>query len=244
MSESRGHMYQLKVSIISIKYGWDEYTLPVGLREVSWGNSSFMINRKPFYFRGFGRHEDSNIRGKGLDLPLFARDYNLIKWMGANSYRTSHYPYADELMDFADRNGIVIIDECPGVALDHFEAPLLDHHKKVMTELVQRDKNHPSVVMWSVGNEPKSYRSQAGDYFKQVADHTRSLDSTRPVTLVCNAQWDQDHASQHFDVVAINRYFAWYSDSGHTEVIRHKLFSDLSNWRNARGESGLDIRGI
>ena len=64
--------------------------------------------------RGFGRHEDSNIRGKGLDLPLFARDYNLIKWTGANSYRTSHYPYADELMDFADRNGIVIIDECPG----------------------------------------------------------------------------------------------------------------------------------
>ena len=47
--------------------------------------------------RGFGRHEDSNIRGKGLDLALFARDYNLIKWMGANSYRTSHYPYADGL---------------------------------------------------------------------------------------------------------------------------------------------------
>ena len=109
--------------------------------------------------RGFGRHEDSNIRGKGLDLPLFARDYNLIKWTGANSYRTSHYPYADELMDFADRNGIVIIDECPGVALDHFEAPLLKHHLEVMTELVGRDKNHPSVVMWSVGNEPRSYRS-------------------------------------------------------------------------------------
>ena len=108
--------------------------------------------------RGFGRHEDSNIRGKGLDLPLFARDYNLIKWTGANSYRTSHYPYADELMDFADRNGIVIIDECPGVALDHFEAPLLTHHLAVMTELVDRDKNHPSVVMWSVGNEPRSYR--------------------------------------------------------------------------------------
>ena len=144
--------------------------------------------------------------------------------MGANSYRTSHYPYADELMDFADRcdkvglydlmndislrNGIVIIDECPGVALDHFEAPLLDHHLKVMTELVNRDKNHPSVVMWSVGNEPKSYRNASGDirislapcivkrnisgeYFKSVADHTRQLDNTRPVTLVCNAQWDQ-----------------------------------------------------
>ena len=84
-------------------------TLQVGLREVNWGNSSFLINHKPFYFRGFGRHEDSNIRGKGLDLALFPRDPALIKWMAANSYRTSHYPYADELMDFADRNGIVII---------------------------------------------------------------------------------------------------------------------------------------
>ena len=63
-------------------------------------------------------------------------------------------------MDFADRNGIVIIDECPGVALDHFEAPLLAHHLSVMTELVERDKNHPSVVMWSVGNEPKSYSGE------------------------------------------------------------------------------------
>ena len=50
-----------------------------------------------------------------------SRDYNLIKWLGANSYRTSHYPYADEIMDLADTLGIVIIDECPAVALDHFE---------------------------------------------------------------------------------------------------------------------------
>ena len=50
-----------------------------------------------------------------------SRDYNLIKWLGANSYRTSHYPYADEIMDLADILGIVIIDECPAVALDHFE---------------------------------------------------------------------------------------------------------------------------
>jgi len=236
MSETPGYMYQLKISVVSLKYGIDEYTLPVGLREVTWGSSSFMINHKPFYFRGFGRHEDSNIRGKGLDLPLFARDTNLIKWIGANSYRTSHYPYADELMDFADKNGIVIIDEAPAVALDHFEAPLLDHHLSVMTELVSRDKNHPSVVMWSVGNEPRSYRNSSGQYFKTVAEHTRSLDPTRAVTLVCNANYAQDHASQHFDVIAINRYFGWYSDPGHTELIHRQMLADLRNWHKARGK--------
>ena len=58
------------------------------------------------------------IRGKGLDLPLIARDYNLIKWLGANAYRTSHYPYAEEIMDMADKFGIMIVDECPAVDLE------------------------------------------------------------------------------------------------------------------------------
>ena len=57
------------------------------------------------------------IRGKGVDLPLIARDYNLIRWLGANCFRTSHYPYAEEIMDEADRQGIVVIDESPGVGI-------------------------------------------------------------------------------------------------------------------------------
>lgn len=96
----------------------DKYVHPVGLRELSWTNTSFLINGKPLYLHGFGRHEDSDIRGKGLDLPLIIRDYNLIKWVGANAYRTSHYPYAEEIMDLADQYGIMIIDECPGVNIE------------------------------------------------------------------------------------------------------------------------------
>lgn len=57
------------------------------------------------------------IRGKGVDLPLIARDYNLIRWLGANCFRTSHYPYAEEIMDEADKQGIVVIDESPGVGI-------------------------------------------------------------------------------------------------------------------------------
>ena len=60
------------------------------------------------------------IRGKGLDFPLIARDFNLLKWMGANCFRTSHYPYAEEILDEADRQGIAIIDECPAVGLHKY----------------------------------------------------------------------------------------------------------------------------
>lgn len=93
----------------------DVYRQPVGIRTINWTSNNFYINDQPVYLQGFGRHEDSDIRGKGLDLPLIVRDYNLIKWVGANVYRTSHYPYADEIMDLADQLGIMIIDECPSV---------------------------------------------------------------------------------------------------------------------------------
>lgn len=93
----------------------DKYDQLFGVRELSWDNTTFKINGKNIYIRGFGRHEDSDIRGKGLDLPLVVRDHNLIKWMGANCYRTSHYPYAEEIMDLADSLGIMIIDEVPSV---------------------------------------------------------------------------------------------------------------------------------
>lgn len=59
----------------------------------------------------------SQIRGKGLDFPIIAKDFNMIKWLGANSFRTSHYPYAEEIMDQADQQGIVVIDEVPAVGL-------------------------------------------------------------------------------------------------------------------------------
>ena len=87
--------------------------------------------------------------------------------MGANSFRTSHYPYAEEIMDFADRNGIMIIDECPGVNLHTFDNELLKNHKNVMKELVNRDKNRPSVIAWSIANEPVSEVPEATDYFQQ-----------------------------------------------------------------------------
>ena len=151
--------------------------------------------------------------------------------MGANSFRTSHYPYADEIMDFADRNGIMVINECPGVNLHTFDDNLLAKHKKVMADLVQRDKNRPSVIAWSIANEPVSNVPQAKAYFQKVADFTRSLDSKRPVMAVLSRSYDQDQAAYALDLIGINRYFSWYSDTGQLEVISQQMVNDLKNWR-------------
>ena len=92
--------------------------LPVGIRTVRIDGSRFLINDEPFYFRGFGKHEDLNVHGRGHDDASTVHDFALLGWLGANSFRTSHYPYAEEVLDLADRLGLVIIDETAAVGLN------------------------------------------------------------------------------------------------------------------------------
>jgi len=235
MNEDPGYLYTLVIQVISDSTNQtDIYRLPFGFRTVETTKTSFLINKKPFYFKGFGMHEDANIRGKGLDLPTIMRDFNLLKWMGANSFRTSHYPYADEIMELANQRGIVVIDECPGVGIqrDNMKNENIKKHQEVMKELIHRDKNHPAVVMWSVANEPESQYSEAENYFRSVISYTRELDSTRPVTFVGNQSPYDDKAVQFNDVICYNKYYSWYHDQGHLEIISYQLERDLLLWNN------------
>jgi len=236
MSDKPGYLYDLKVTTHSASSAImdDVYHLPVGIRSVEVKGLQFLINNEPFYFKGFGKHEDADIRGKGMDYAIIAKDFNLIKWLGANCFRTSHYPYADEIMDMADQQGIVVIDESPGVGIkrENFRADTLQHHLEVMAELVRRDKNRPSVVMWSVANEPASNAPAAEAYFKSVIEFTRSLDPSRPVTFVSAASAETDKAVQFVDVILCNRYYAWYSDYGQTQLISRQLELELRAWYN------------
>ncbi|CAB3988295.1 Beta-glucuronidase [Paramuricea clavata] len=231
LSDAPGYLYNLKVTVSGSDI-LDVYKLPVGFRTVKVTSTQFLINGKPFYFKGFNMHEDSEIRGKGLDLPLILKNFNIFTWLGGNAFRTSHYPYAEEIMDMADQLGIVVIDECPGVGIrsPNFGPASLSHHLSVMNELVRRDKNRPSVVMWSVANEPKSDAPQAEAYFKSVINHTRHLDPTRPVTFVGNKSPSTDRVVQFVDVICHNHYYAWYEDSGHLELIQLQLEYDLREW--------------
>uniref|UniRef100_G3QY14 Glucuronidase beta n=1 Tax=Gorilla gorilla gorilla TaxID=9595 RepID=G3QY14_GORGO len=211
----------------------DFYTLPVGIRTVAVTKSQFLINGKPFYFHGVNKHEDADIRGKGFDWPLLVKDFNLLRWLGANAFRTSHYPYAEEVLQMCDRYGIVVIDECPGVGLalpQFFNNVSLHHHMQVMEEVVRRDKNHPAVVMWSVANEPASHLESAGYYLKMVIAHTKALDPSRPVTFVSNSNYAADKGAPYVDVICLNSYYSWYHDYGHLELIQLQLATQFENW--------------
>ncbi|XP_022164061.1 beta-glucuronidase [Myzus persicae] len=230
MHEEPGYMYTLEIRLSTTWNVDDVYRLPVGIRTIKWTNTAFLINSKPAYLRGFGRHEDSDIRGKGMDYALVTRDYDLIKWIGANSYRTSHYPYAEEIMDFADRHGIMIVDECPSVDTDNFSDKLLKKHTTSLAELIKRDKNRPSVVMWSIANEPRSDHKDADSYFKSVANFVKTLDGLRPITAAIATQLDTDQLGQHLDIIGFNRYNGWYSLPGHTEIIKSRIEDEAAKW--------------
>ncbi|KAK1923882.1 beta-glucuronidase [Papiliotrema laurentii] len=245
------YLYTLRVRLYNNSTLDDEYTLPVGIRTVRVEGTQILINNKPFYFTGFGKHEDAPVKGKGHDDAWMVHDFELMKWTGANSFRTSHYPYAEDVLDYADRHGWVVIDETPAVGLnlnigggifgldfkptfseDFANSRTQAAHKQVLRELVQRDKNHPSVVLWCITNEPGSNEDGAREYFEPLVKLTRELDPTRPITYT-NLQMvppETDRIADLFDVIGLNRYFGWYEFVGDFHSAEKKLEAELLEW--------------
>lgn len=223
------HLYNFKAVLEADGNIEDEYTLPIGIRTITIEGSKLLLNGKPVFMKGFGKHEEFMIIGKGLNHALIIKDYNLMKWMGANSYRTSHYPYSEEMLDFADRNGFLVIDETPLVGLmkRNYNDECLVKCKNIIKELVDRDKNHPSVIMWSVANEPTSNELESVSFFKELYEYTKSLDDTRPVTMVTMYGSDEDIAIKYFDIICLNRYYGWYSHPGQLDKACEVLEKDL-----------------
>ena len=126
MSETPGYLYTVVVEVLpkegsdgaDANTSADVYRLRYGIRTVEVSpDRGFLINARPFYFVGFGKHEDSEIRGRGLDLPQLIKDMSLLQWMGGNSVRTTHYPYSTEFLSLCDELGIAVIGEAPAVGL-------------------------------------------------------------------------------------------------------------------------------
>ncbi|HRJ43571.1 MAG: beta-glucuronidase [Caldilineaceae bacterium] len=240
------YLYLLTVILGDEASPADRYTLDIGIRTVAVAGGQILLNGQPIFLKGFGRHEDFAVSGRGDNRPVTVKDYALMKWIGANSYRTAHYPYSEEQMRMADREGILVIDEIPNVSLqfgggDEAVAERLRVCKQQMSELIARDKNHPSVIMWSIANEPMpsdfGRRMMGGGeglpidpattaFFQELYDLCRAEDPTRLVTLVGVGGGPVEWLASS-DVVCINRYYGWYSQSGQLDAGKTALESEL-----------------
>ncbi|KAF4813985.1 Beta-glucuronidase [Colletotrichum tropicale] len=252
----KAYLYQLQAEILSSANSEgkviDTYRVPIGIRSIEVKGNRFLINGKPFYFTGFGKHEDAPVRGRGHDAAYMVHDYRLMKWMGANSFRTSHYPYAEEVLDYADRHGVVVINETAAVGLNlnivsgifgdkrlaTFSPETMSEktqaaHAQGIRELIARDKNHPSVVMWTLANEPAASEEGAREYFEPLVTLARSLDSTRPICYahMIHSKPETDLIADLFDVICMNRYYGWYTQIGNLKAAEVALETELRGWQ-------------
>ncbi|KGX89966.1 beta-D-glucuronidase [Pontibacillus halophilus JSM 076056 = DSM 19796] len=228
----------------------DHYVVSVGVRTVEVKDRQVWLNGSPVYLTGFGKHEDADVRGKGYDAVTNVRDFNLMKECGANSFRTSHYPYAEEILQLADEMGFLVIDETSAVGLLSQGVPatgelepvfsngritkeLKNYHVDTVRRLIERDRNHPCVIMWSISNEASTMEEEAIPYFQRIIDEVRALD-TRPIMNVnlMLIEPERCEVSPLVDVIGLNVYFGWYSTPGDLVKGKEDLHDYLSRWES------------
>jgi len=185
----KSSLYTMEVMLVDGAEGLvDIYRETFGFRTVTTTPSGIYINGKRFYCLGFGMHEDFALIGRGFSHPLLVKDMNVLEWLGANCYRTSHYPYSEQRAYEADRRGFVVITEVPAVGMSEFTPGNRRLHARMVREMVARDYNHPSVIAWSLSNEPESAKEEALEYYSSLMRVTKAADATRPVTIVYSTQ--------------------------------------------------------
>ncbi|WP_449462332.1 glycoside hydrolase family 2 TIM barrel-domain containing protein [Tardisphaera miroshnichenkoae] len=208
---------------LTISTGCDTVLERVGFRSVEVKPDGIYLNGKRVFLKGFGRHEDFPVTGKYMPGSVLIRDFYLMKELNANSFRTSHYPYSNDHLDLADQMGFLVILEAPVAGMAsyahrnpdaYFSDPsFLEAAKAQLAEMINEHKNRPSVIAYSVANEPESVTPASKAFLDELKKVARTLDPTRPVThvsyrLLEDVDYDTD------DFISINSYNGWYSMPG------------------------------
>ena len=254
------HLYQLGIELLDSSTGAravDAYADEQGLRTIEVQGDRLLLNGQAIQLRGFGRHEDAPGSGRGLNLPMAVQDLSLLRWTGANSFRTSHYPYSEEALRLAEREGVMVISETPGVGLHFSDNPAaiqarLQQAQAQTLALIARDRNRACVVMWSLANEPMDngftanvmrgpksamddYQQQGQRFFDALVDQARSLDATRPLTVV-GAGFSDPSWWARSDVICLNRYAGWYDRLGRLTAAMADQTTEIDRLHAASGK--------
>jgi beta-galactosidase len=191
----------------------DQVETPFGIRSLAWSaEKGLLLNGKPVKLTGGSVHHDNGPLGAAAFDRAEERKVELLKASGHNAVRTAHNPPSSSFLDACDRLGLLVLDEPFDMWKAHkskfdYGSDFEEWWKRDVSSMVLRDRNHPSVVIWGIGNEIPELEVERGRVMgKQLADQVRSLDSTRPLTLAFPGSTTAPNAQAVFSLLDITGY--------------------------------------
>jgi beta-galactosidase len=192
----------------------DVVSVPLGFRFYAVDPADgFSLNGESLDLHGVNRHQDRLNMGWAITDAQHDEDMALIRELGANFVRLSHYEHAEHFHDLADRAGIVLWAEIPLVNENTNSVAFIDNAVQQMTELIRQNYNHPSVLFWGIGNEQRSDDTVTNNLLTALNTLAHQEDPGRLSTYAHCCASDTGGLPAHTDVVGYNKYFGWYDGS-------------------------------
>lgn len=205
-----------KLYDVIVKAGEDEVCDRVGFRTIVRKGRELYLNGRPLWLRGISVHEDDDKLGKVITEDDLKRRYEHAKEMGCNYVRLAHYPHHERAVQLADEMGLLLWTEIPVYWAIDFENPATQNDaRNQLLEMVKRDRNRASVIIWSVGNENADTDARL-DFMRGLAETARSEDPTRLIAAACLVNHQklkiEDRLAAYLDIIGINEYYGWYDE--------------------------------
>ena len=204
-SPEKPHLYEVEVALES----GDRLEDSVGFREIRVDGEKLFLNGRPLFLHGISAHEEFPGRGRAAREEDTRGMLEEARALGCNFVRLAHYPHHENAARLADRMGMLLWEEIPVYwHLDFANPAVLANARNQMREMILRDRNRASVAIWSVGNETMGAPERT-PFLSALADATRDLDSTRPVSAAL-LPFPGDPLTPSLDILSVNEYFGWY----------------------------------
>ncbi len=227
----------------------DRYETPFGIRTIEFtADHGFLLNGKRVQIKGVCNHHDLGAIGAAFNLRAAERQLQMLKEMGFNALRTSHNPPAPELLDLCDRMGILVMDESfdcwkQGKKANDYSRLWADWHEKDLRAEYRRDRNHPSIILWSIGNELRELRNAVGApaIAAELTQIAREEDPTRPTVLGSNVSGASYNGVQKaVGVMGQNYEIGGYADFHEKNPTIPLVGSETASTVSSRGEYFFD----
>ena len=204
-----------KLYEIEARFAADRVTDRVGFREIRVDGTKILLNGESVYLRGISVHEDDDRLGRVTGEADIRRRYRHVRALNGNFVRLAHYPHHELAARIADEEGLLLWEEIPVYwAIDFDNPATYTDAENQLVELIKRDRNRASVILWSVGNENADTDPRLS-FMTRLAETARTWDPTRPITAACLVNQDSfridDRLAEHLDVIGLNEYYGWYS---------------------------------